>query len=208
MKTATNGAALEPMTIKFGGKSVLATPILRNGEPLTAKRAESDVMPYAQAFEIDDPKTHARCAIQYEIVNDYVPGVVKATGMNGKIKTRCQQLYVKADGRTIFHFPIEADSSEQCVNRRIDDGDDTRDLYIAKGWRLAVAADIIAAIDRSEINAKNAQEQKKSRDPFAVMKTMVELQGEQMKSVFAGGYQAAKDAAASESKAAAQGQRR
>jgi hypothetical protein len=170
------GARLTPMKFIFGGKFVVGEPVMRKEKPITLKHTEEDSEFFGQMFEITHPDTGKKAAVLYHVVADYVPGLVGAQNpINGSPKTRCQLMYMRRNKKSLFHFPVEANSNEQCVNRSVMRGESRFDLYELKGMSFATKEDVVRILDMAEANTAEAAKNKRAASPVDVMAQLLEM---------------------------------
>jgi hypothetical protein len=183
MGVNAESAALTPITITFAGHSVVATPILRNGAPITVRNNKRDLKPSGQWFSIMHPVENVVCCVCCEVVQDYVPGLVAARKIlsNGALAplTRCTLAYARPDPddpadhskcKGTFNVPIEEDPSKQTVRWALDvGGDDRINLYKNKGYWYATPANLIQVLNQADENEKAFLSKKQRMDPLAVM---------------------------------------
>lgn len=199
MSRHPNGGVTSPINIMYASQQVLATPVIRNGAPIVHKRKHNDVSPYGQTFSYVNPFDGKPRVGMLHAVPDPVTGGSWQHPQTGVVKAKMQEYWARP-GETegtighIFHWPVEADESEQCVGRNLSIGGRNFDLYEKeKGYRPATVEEVMKKLDEGDNNFKADMIRKQSADPAEQRRLLAEAIGDGVQKAMTGGFQYLKD---------------
>lgn len=181
--TPPKGAALTRV-MRFG-EFVNITPVLMDGHPIMLKDDENADDARGQVFEFFDAEERMTRAIEVWVALDPVTGgpdtVVLPNGTRGRVKLQTFDIYKRRNG-TLFRFPISEGGDDQTVSNLQQTGNRRPvDLYKAKKFVYATAADVIAILRKGAANVAAAQARRAAEDPAQAQRTLVELMREAMR---------------------------
>lgn len=167
------------------GEFVSITPVLMDGAPIMLKDDENADDARGQVFEFYDAEERMTRAIEVWVALDPVTGgpdtVVHPNGTRGRVKLQSFDIYKRRNG-TLFRFPISEGGDDQTVSNLQQTGNRRPvDLYKAKKFVYATAADVIAIRRKGAANVAAAVARKAAEDPQQAQRALMELMREAMR---------------------------